>query len=243
MDQHIRIALIGDFNPTVTAHVAIPKALALAGKQTEGVWFDTAAIERCDEQELAGFNGFWAVPATPYHSMAGALRAIRFAREHRRPFLGTCGGFQHALIDFARNVLGLRDADHAESNPDATTLLVTPLRCALVEKTGTIHFKPGSRIAQIYGEASTIEQYHCSYGLNERYRAAIDASAMKITGWDVDRSVRVIELSDHPFFIATLFQPERSALQGRDNPLVNEFVQACAAHGLTEPLPKREEPG
>jgi len=140
----------------------------------------------------------------------------------------------HALLEFARNVLGLRDADHAESNPNAATPLMTPLSCALVEKTGTIHFKPGSRTAQIYGESSTIEQYHCSYGLNERYRAQIEASAMRITGWDADGSVRVIELSDHPFFIATLFQPERSALQGRENALVTEFVRACAPLPLPE---------
>jgi CTP synthase (UTP-ammonia lyase) len=171
--------------------------------------------------------------------MDGALRAIRYAREHRRPFLGTCGGFQHALIEFARHVLGLHDADHAESNPNASTLLMAPLSCALIEKTGTIHFKPGSRIEQIYGDDHAIEQYHCSYGLNEQYRSQIEASAMRITGWDVDGSVRVIELSDHPFFIGTLFQPERSALAARANPLVNEFVRALA---LTFPLPEREEP-
>jgi CTP synthase (UTP-ammonia lyase) len=166
--------------------------------------------------------------------MAGALRAIRFAREHRRPFLGTCGGFQHALIEFARNVLGLTDVDHAESNPNASKLLMTPLSCALVEKTGTIHFKTGSRIAQIYGEPSTIEQYHCSYGLNEQYRSQIEASPMRIAGWAVDGSVRVIELNDHPFFIATLFQPERSALHGRENPLITDFVRACAACGVAD---------
>lgn len=232
MSNPIRIALIGDFNPSVVAHNAIPKALALSskrlGRTVEGIWCDTTGLAACDETVLAGFDAFWSVPATPYRSMDGALRAIRYAREHDRPFLGTCGGFQHALIEFARNVLGLADGDHAESNPQASTLLMTPLTCALVEKTGTINFKPGSRIAEIYGASSTIEQYHCSYGLNTEYRPLIERSAMGITGMDVDGSVRVIELSDHPFFIATLFQPERSALQGIENPLVTAFVRAAA---------------
>ena len=125
-------------------------------------------------------------------------------------------------------MLGLHDADHAETNPNATMLLMTPLTCALVEKTGTIHFTAGSRIAQIYGANSTIEEYHCNYGLNADYRPIVERSAMKITGEDVDGSVRVIELSDHPFFIATLFQPERSALHGIENPLVTAFVRAAA---------------
>ena len=85
MASNIRIALIGDFNPSVVAHNAIPKALGLSGKHLgksiEGTWCDTTGLATCDEKELAGFDGFWSVPATPYKSMDGALRAIRFARE------------------------------------------------------------------------------------------------------------------------------------------------------------------
>jgi len=67
----------------------------------------------------AGFDGFWCVPASPYRDIDGALRAIRFAREQRRPFLGTCGGFQHAVLEYARNVLGWADAEHGELAPNA----------------------------------------------------------------------------------------------------------------------------
>src|SRR2546430_659730 len=100
-----RVALIGDHNPSVIAHQAIPEALRLAGN-VEGVWVHTTSILN-PEMDLRGFNGIWCVPASPYASMDGALKAIQYARESGRPFLGTCGGFQHALIEYARNVRGL----------------------------------------------------------------------------------------------------------------------------------------
>src|SRR4051812_17640415 len=118
----VRIALVGDFDPVVTAHRAIPEALALSARRL-GVdaapeWVRTDAIDPA-APELAGVAGIWCVPASPYASTAGALAAIRFARESPLPFLGTCGGFQHAVLEYARNVLRLRDADHAETTPDA----------------------------------------------------------------------------------------------------------------------------
>ncbi|HET7537445.1 MAG TPA: hypothetical protein VFJ90_13380, partial [Candidatus Didemnitutus sp.] len=114
-----RLALVGDRDPQKTAHVALPRALELARHQL-GVrldW-DWIASDRVFDpaKTLDGFAGIWVVPGSPYQSMDGALAAIRYAREERIPFLGTCGGFQHALIEFARNAAGIRDADHAETN-------------------------------------------------------------------------------------------------------------------------------
>src|ERR1700733_4216670 len=124
-----RVALVGDYNQSVIAHQAIPEALRLAARpeqSIEPVWIHTACI-RDATADLAGFDGIWCVPASPYASMEGALDAIRFARESGRPFLGTCGGFQHAVLEYARNVCNLRAADHAETSPDAAVLLISPL--------------------------------------------------------------------------------------------------------------------
>ena len=129
MTAAIRIGLIGDYNPAVTAHQAIPRALALTGDTLrvpiDHEWIPTEEIH--DAARLSGFDGLWCVPASPYRSMEGALRAIRFAREQGRPFLGTCGGFQHAIIEYARNVLGWADAEHAETAPNAARPVITPL--------------------------------------------------------------------------------------------------------------------
>jgi CTP synthase (UTP-ammonia lyase) len=121
MTTEIRIGLIGDYDASVVAHQSIPVALQLAAKELALTivpeWVPTEEIQ--DVACVAGFDGLWCVPASPYRNMEGALRAVRFAREKRRPFLGTCGGFQHAVIEYARNVLGWTNADHAETAPDA----------------------------------------------------------------------------------------------------------------------------
>ena len=232
MPQTPRIGLIGDFNPQIKAHQAIPQALELAagnlGQRVEATWHATASLEGRCEEVLSGYDALWCVPGSPYESMDGALQAIRFAREGKLPFLGTCGGCQHATIEFARNVLGLTEADHAETNPNASLLVVTPLVCSLLESSETITFSPASRIAAIYGKNETVEQYNCSYGPAPQYQSLLEQAGMRIIGVDGNGEPRVIELVDHPFFIGTLFQPERSAFTGKVHPLIKAYVQAAA---------------
>src|SRR5689334_9371838 len=182
MSSEIRIGLVGDYDPSVVAHRAIPIALEMVSKELGlrimPAWIPTEEIR--DVERVAPFDGLWCVPASPYRSMAGALTAIRFARENRRPFLGTCGGFQHAIIEYARNVLGWTDAEHAETAPNAARPVITPLACALVEATDSIHFTPGSRIASYYGHEQAAERYRCRYGLNPVFQEALVCGPMRV---------------------------------------------------------------
>src|ERR1051326_8030146 len=121
------IALIGDYSPQVIAHRAIPRALELArdAMRADVTWRGVNTRDIHDApRDLEKFSAMWLVPASPYENMAGARDTIRFARETKRPFLGTCGGFQHALIEYARDVAGLVAADHAETNPAGSVLVV-----------------------------------------------------------------------------------------------------------------------
>ncbi|MGD1032260.1 MAG: CTP synthase [Opitutaceae bacterium] len=223
------IALIGDYNPQVTAHQAIPGALRLAreavGTRFTWDWIGTNRISDASAA-LAGFSGVWVVPASPYRNAEGVLAVIRYARENKIPFLGTCGGFQHALIEFARNVVGIPAADHAETNAHGTELVVTRLACSLAEKTGTVKFMPGSRMYDIFGGQPASEGYHCSYGLNEAYRSRMEAAGLIFTGFDEAGEVRAAELPTHPFYFGTLFQPERSSLREVPHPLIEAFVES-----------------
>ena len=228
-EKTIRIGLIGDYDKAVIAHRAIPRALELAGAisgaAVEGEWVPTDDIR--GTARVAAFDGLWCVPASPYRSMEGALRAIRHAREELRPFLGTCAGFQHAIVEYARNVLGWTDAAHAETAPDATRPVVVPLACALVEATDTVHFIPGTRIAKAYGTGQSIEGYRCRYGMNPAFQRALLAGPLRATAEDASGEIRALELDNHPFFVLTLFQPERAALRAEVPPLVAAFLQAC----------------
>lgn len=232
----VRIALVGERSTAITAHRAIPKALQLAGEalgvKVEFDWLASAAIT--DEQCLLAYDGIWCVPGSPYASTAGALRAIRFAREQGVPFLGTCGGFQHALLEYARNQLGWADAEHAELSPQAQSPLIAPLACALLDVSERVHLVSGSRIAELYGVREISEQYLCRYGLDDAFAEPLTVQALKAAGHDDAGAVRAIELQDHPFFIATLFQPERAALDGRVPPLVAGLVGACAVQSVHE---------
>jgi CTP synthase (UTP-ammonia lyase) len=225
-----KIALIGDYSESVIAHTAIPRALKLSAIKIEiqYSWIETIAIKK-NASILHEFSGIWVVPGSPYKSMDGALAAIQYARERGRPFLGTCGGFQHALIEYARNVCGAYDATHAETAPNKDTLVVTPLACSLIEKTGSILFMPNSRLYKIFQGKEINEKYHCSYGLNPEWKNCLEEAGMHFTGFDTEGQVRAFELNNHPFFIGTLFQPERSALydQPQPHPLITALVKAA----------------
>jgi CTP synthase (UTP-ammonia lyase) len=229
MADAITIALVGDFDPSVPAHRAIPLALrSAADAQDATIAFEWVATDSIDSAaRLERFAGVWCVPASPYRSMDGALRAIRHARERGVPLLGTCGGFQHAVVEYARSILGWADAEHAETSPGAARAVIAPLACSLVEATGRVRLLPGSRISAAYGAAETVESYRCRYGLNPAFRAALVAGPLRASAEDESGEVRAVELDDHPFFVATLFQPERAALVGRAAPLVHAFVGAC----------------
>lgn len=233
------IALIGDRDPSAAAHQAIPLALALAGDAAgipcDWTWIHTSTLAGDVASILAPFDGVWCVPKSPYANTAGAIAAIRVARETLRPFLGTCGGFQHALLEYAEAIWGVPAPVHAELDPSAPDPVIAPLTCGLVEADGEVRFTPGSQIAAIYGVEAIVETYHCRYGLNPRFAARLEDGPLRAVARDLAGDVRAIELDGHPFFMATLFQPERSGLAGRPHPLIGAFVRAVAAHASVRP--------
>jgi CTP synthase (UTP-ammonia lyase) len=232
----IHIGLIGEYNPQVRAHLAIPRALELAahdlGCQFYADWVPTVSLGEDTERRLAEYQALWFVPNTPYLSMSGALRALRYAREQRIPTLGTCGGCQYMIIEYARNVLGMSQADHAEDHPEAEVLLITPLVCSNTEITTTCRLTPGSRVAALYGKSEVIEQYGtCNYGPNAEFWPTLLQGGLQITGADADDNARIVEIGGYPFYIGTLFQPERSAFLPAAHPLIRGLLQAAHEYG------------
>jgi CTP synthase (UTP-ammonia lyase) len=121
------------------------------------------------------------------------------------------------------------DADHEESAPDAQTHLISKLACSLVGKRQIINLKPGSMVQRAYQRETVEERYVCSYGLNPRFCDKFETGSLKITGVDPNGDVRAVEASNHPFFMATLFQPQLSSEPGQPNPLIVEFLKAASA--------------
>jgi CTP synthase (UTP-ammonia lyase) len=226
------LAIIADFDSASPSHVATNEAVAHSaeslGLHVAPRWIHTAELARPEGvKQLRECNGFWIGPGSPYASMDGALAAIRFAREQSIPLLGTCGGFQHIILEYARNVLGFADAEHGETAPQASRLFVSRLACSLVGRTMTVRFEPGSVLPSIYGRSTAGEKYLCNFGVNPTYVDTLRSGSLKAVASDAEGAIRAVELPGHPFFIGTLFLPQHSSSKTNPHPLISAFLHAC----------------
>jgi len=138
--------------------------------------------------------------------------------------------------------MGLADADSAEHGVPSSHLLITAVACPMPDRSpgtpslhaaGVIRLRPGTRVREIYGRDEIAERYFCNFEVNPAYRDALEAAGLTLSGFSENGDVRVAELPAHPFFIATLFQPQLSSEEGRPHPLISAFVRACADQGVS----------
>jgi CTP synthase (UTP-ammonia lyase) len=228
-----RIAVVGDFDPDNATHIATIDALGHSatalGASVDVSWVPTESLDEGADagSAFAPFDAVFVAPGSPYRCMTGALAAIEHARRTPLPLIGTCGGFQHVVIEFARNVLRLADVQHAEYDPYASSLIVTPLSCSLAGQAMEVSIEVGTRAGKAYGTDRATEQYYCNFGLNPDYVDDLVGAGLTVSGTDADGEVRIVELADHPFFVATLFVPQARSTLVRPHPLVTAFVEAA----------------
>lgn len=222
----MRIGIIGDFDEAFAPHLQTDAALIHVadhlGVVISGEWLPTDK-----EHDYGEFDAFWCAPGSPYKSLDGALRGVSFARLNEKPLLGTCGGFQHVVLEFARNQMGIKDAAHAEYDPYASHLFVQPLSCSLKGRSLPIKLLPESRAALAYGELEATESYYCNFGLNPSYQQALGEAGLLTSGWDNSNESRIVEITSHPFYVATLFVPQSRSFPGKPHPLIEAFIRAC----------------
>jgi CTP synthase (UTP-ammonia lyase) len=225
-----RIAILGDYDPNFPPHPAtdtgIAHAVAAKSLDVDAVWVGTDTIHD-PAVSLASFQGLWIGPGSPYRSLDGAMAAIRYAREQHLPVLGTCAGMQHLVLEFARNGAGIGDAASTQYDANASHVIIHQLECSLRGKTLPVTLSPGSRAATLCGTSRIIEQYYCRFGLNPAYERALQAAGLRYVGRDDDGSARVVELSDRPFYIGTLFVPQLTSSPEHPHPLIVAFLEAA----------------
>jgi len=229
----VRLAIVGDFDSANPNHPATEKAVAHAldatGKEAQTSWVPTTALERDPATLLDGVAGVFLTTGSPYRSLEGALAGIRQARLTGLPFLGTCGGFQHVVVEAFRNVAGIADAAHGEYDVDTANHVITPLACSLAGQTMSVHLAAGSLVADAYGTTTAAERYFCQFGLATEYRDRLDETGLVPSGTDDDGEVRVLELRAHPFFLATLYVPQATSTPTHPHPVIKAFINAAAA--------------
>lgn len=223
----MRVVILGDRDPKYFTHREIDAALSLFPESASTGWTSTDDLAA---RQLDDACGVWLVPGSPYRDDAAAYAAIRHCLATGTPFLGTCAGFQYACVELARSRAGLQSATHAESDPDGNERVVRPLSCTLYGERRVVVPVPGTRLARICGE-KPFEGFHwCGYGLAEEYVPLLTRHGVAVGARAADAGVEAIELSisDHPFFMATAFQPQVGASEiGSLHPVILAFLDAA----------------
>ena len=226
----MKIGIIGEFDIAKETHLKTNDAISHCSKHLNLSydWIDTGSTSLDAWVESNPYSGFLIAPGSPYDNMVNVLNVIKFCRENDLPTLGTCGGCQHMLIEYARNKLNIKDANHAEYDPYASNLFITPLSCSLVGIKLPIKLQEASKVAKFYGKIDIEEKYYCNFGLNPKHQNDLHDGGLRVSGIDHDNEARVFEIPELRFFVATLFVPQALSTQMAPHPLISAFIQECS---------------
>lgn len=237
--EHVRIALVGKYTMLRDSYVSYVEALTHAGAALgagiEIVWIEA---EEFSESQMEGVDGVIVPVGFGHRGAEGKIKAIRYARTHSVPFLGICYGFQLSVIEFARSMLGLESANSAEFGPTEHPVIdLMPEQKSLTEKGATMRLgaqpvmiERGTLAHKLYGTTEISERHRHRYEVNTRYIRDLEAAGLKFSGKSLDgRRMEILELPEHPYFIASQFHPEFKSRPTQPRPLFLGLVQACLA--------------
>ncbi|HEV3033908.1 MAG TPA: CTP synthase [Solirubrobacteraceae bacterium] len=242
----VRIALVGKYVQLEDAYLSVSEALrhaaSLQDAKVQIEWIDSESLEGGDAQEeivrqLGDVDGILIPGGFGGRGIEGKIAAAQFARERQIPYLGICLGMQVAVADFARNVAGMEGANSTEFDIETPYPVIDllPEQKEVADLGGTmrlgadpIKLHAGSRALEMYGEAVIYERHRHRYEVNNRLRKRLQSAGLIVSGTSPDeRLVEVIELDDHPFFVASQFHPEFKSRPERPAPLFRDFVAAA----------------
>jgi CTP synthase (UTP-ammonia lyase) len=225
-----KIGIIGDFNPAYYTHLAVNDSInhisEVIDKEFSCDWIHTSVLRANSTDLIARYRGLWMASGTPYANMQGALDVIKFARENNIPLLAICGGFQHMIIEYARNVLGIKNAENEENSPGAENLIIKSLPCSLIGQSEELTIVDKNSITyRSLGKSNFTGSYHCRFGLNPEYKGIIDDGGLKVVVENDNHEVRGCELKSNGFFVGSLFQPQLHSIKGNPDPLLLSFFK------------------
>ncbi|OHD55490.1 MAG: hypothetical protein A2Y33_11820 [Spirochaetes bacterium GWF1_51_8] len=222
------IGIIGEYNPDRKTHPMLNGALdALKSNYDfEYEWLATPVAAEHGDAVLGKYSGIWSASGSPFLSIDGVYKAIRYARTNNVPHIGTCGGFQHTVLEFARNVLGLPDPQSEEFGAKGE-MVIHKMRCTLRGLKMKVIIKPGTKAYACFGTDRSEEEYFCNYGINPEYRESLEKKGLVFSGVDHEGEIRIVELPHNDFFISTLFVPHARSAGEPPHPMIEEFIRAC----------------
>jgi CTP synthase len=252
----LEVALVGKYIELPDAYLSVSEAVRHAGWANDRAvrirWVDSETLtpENASDR-LAGVAGVLVPGGFGHRGIEGKVLAARFAREEGVPYLGLCLGLQCGVIEFARDVLKAGDANSTEFDlfTEHPVIDFMPDQREMEEKGGTMRLglypaklAPGSRAAEAYGAEVVYERHRHRFEVNNRYRERLEAAGMRVSGESPDgRLVEIVELVDHPWFVASQFHPEFRSRPDRPHPLFDGFVRAAIAGAVKKPQPLASE--
>jgi CTP synthase len=240
----LQIALVGKYIELPDAYLSVTESLKHAGWAHEVDvkirWIDSELLSKDTADGLmAGIGGIVVPGGFGHRGIEGKILAAKYAREHRIPYLGLCLGLQCAVIEFAREVLGTEDANSTEFDmfTEHPVIDFMPDQRTMEEKGGTMRLglyparlTPGSKAHAVYGSELIYERHRHRFEVNNRYRPLLEAAGMILSGQSPDgRLVEIVELADHPWFVASQFHPEFRSRPDRPHPLFSGFIGSAVA--------------
>ena len=244
-DKTVRIALVGKYTQLHDSYLSVVEALKHGGiasrAKVQIQWVEAEDVtEQTAPEIFQDADGILVPGGFGDRGIPGMIEAAKYAREHRIPYLGICLGMQIAVIEFARHVLGLPDADSAEFAPETPhpVIHLMPDQEGVTDIGGTLRLgswpcvlTPGSLASTLYGAPLIHERHRHRYEVNNEYREALTGKGMMLSGISPDgRIVEMMELPDHPFFIGTQAHPEFKSRPNRPHPLFAGLVKAALEH-------------
>lgn len=244
-DKKVEIALVGKYTQLHDAYLSVVEALHHGGieNRTEVSirWVDSEELEKSDcETMLSGIDGMIIPGGFGNRGTEGMILAAQYARENRIPYLGICLGMQMAMIEFARHVIGYTDANSSELAPDTAHPVIDlmPEQKNVTDLGGTMRLgaypcilKKDSKAYQLYGREQIFERHRHRYEVNNEYRDIYEAKGMELSGVSPDgHIVEMIELKDHPYYVATQAHPEFKSRPNHAHPLFAGLVKAAVEH-------------
>jgi CTP synthase len=238
----VRIGLVGKYTQLADAYLSVIEALNHAGTHHGGKvevrWVDSERLtDEEAKRELAACDGVLVPGGFGVRGIEGKIQAARYAREHGLPYLGICLGMQIAVAEFARHIAGMDGANSTEFDPETPYPVIDllPEQKEVRDMGGTmrlgadpVKLHEGTRAREIYGEAVIYERHRHRYEVNNHLRKRLEHAGLVFSGTSPDeRLVEVIELRDHPFFVASQFHPEFKSRPLRPQPLFRDFVGAA----------------
>lgn len=220
----MRIAILGDYEPGFEPHVRTDTCLSHYRSRYPKLQSCWTASDEWDADPR--FHDADAIMVSPgvFRNFEEGIAGVRAARQSGKPTLAICGGCQSALIEFARNVMGLEGAAHGAVNSESGETIVRLLDCSLRGRRMNVRLDPAHWMKGVYGTGQTEEEYYCRFGLDPKYEPAFSSAGLAVAARSDDGEARIMVLDDHDFYVLTVFVPQLNFCAETGHPILNRFM-------------------